>query len=244
MQIKYKRILLKFSGEALAGGPNKFGIDPEVIAKLVQDIGQLVKLKVQVGLVIGGGNLFRGKTLADCGLVDRVTGDQIGMLATIINALVFRDAFEHAGFESVVMSAVPIVGMVNFYNHKDAIYHLEKNRVVIFAAGTGNPLVTTDSAASLRALEINAEIFLKATQVNGIYPSDPKKHGHLEHHTKLTYTEVLRQELAVMDLNAFIQCRDYGMKIIVFNINKPNSLLNIIYGKQEGTLVENVPDNI
>lgn len=220
------------------GGSHKFGVEPDIIEKLVGDIGQLVKLKVQIGLVVGGGNFFRGKTLADCGLVDRVTGDQMGMLATVINALVFRDAFERAGFESRIMSAIPIVGIVNFYDHKEAIRHLEQNRIVIFAAGTGNPLVTTDSAASLRALEINADVFLKATQVDGIYPSDPKKHGHVNHHRKLTYTEVLQQELGVMDLNAFIQCRDYGMKIIVFNINKPKSLLNIIYGKEEGTVVE------
>lgn len=238
MQIKYKRILLKFSGEALAGGSHKLGIDPDVVSKLVEDILELLKLKVQIGLVVGGGNLFRGQSLAECGLVDRVTGDQMGMLATIINALVFRDAFERVGIESIIMSAIPIVGMVDFYDHKEAIRYLKKNKIVIFAGGTGNPLVTTDSAASLRALEINAEVFLKATQVNGIYPADPKKHTHLEHHKKLTYNEVLQKELAVMDLNAFIQCRDYKMKIIVFNINKSKSLLNIIYGKEEGTLVE------
>lgn len=238
MSIKYKRILLKFSGEALAGEHNGFGIDPDVVDKLVSDITELVKLKVQVGLVIGGGNFFRGQSLANIGLVDRVTGDQMGMLATIINSLVFRDSLERKGVKAIIMSAIPIVGMVNFYDHKEAINQLRNNTVVIFAAGTGNPLVTTDSAASLRALEVGAEIFLKATQVSGIYPADPKKHGHLEHYKKLTYKEVLAKELAVMDLNAFIQCRDYGMKIIVFNINNPKSLLNIVYGKEEGTLVE------
>jgi len=240
VQVKYKRILLKFSGEALAGDAHKFGIEPNVIDKLVEDIGQLVKLQVQVGLVVGGGNFFRGQVLAEHGLVDRVTGDQMGMLATIINALAFRDAFERAGFESRIMSAIPIMGIVNFYDNKEAIRHLQQNRIMIFAAGTGNPLVTTDSAASLRALEINADVFLKATQVDGIYPSDPKHKIHTEHYKTLTYTEALQQELGVMDLNAFIQCRDYGMKIIVFNINKPNSLLNIVFGKEEGTIVEGI----
>lgn len=238
VQIKYKRILLKFSGEALAGTNNKFGIEPEVVSKLVSDIYQIVKLGVQVGLVIGGGNFFRGKALADCGLVDRVTGDQMGMLATIINALVFRDAFEKVGIDARIMSAVPIVGIVNLYDHKEAIRHLNKNRIVIFTAGTGNPLVTTDSAASLRALEVKAEIFLKATQVDGIYPTDPKKNGYVNCHKNLTYKEILEKELEVMDLNAVLQSRDYGLKIIVFNIHKPDSLLNIIYGKEEGTMVE------
>lgn len=238
VQTKYKRILLKFSGESLAGDSQQFGIEPNIINKFVADIGQLVQLDVQVGLVVGGGNFFRGEALAKTGLVNRVTGDQMGMLATVINALVFRDAFERAGFSAIIMSAIPMFGIVNCYDHKEAIRHLEKNRIVIFASGTGNPLVTTDSAASLRALEINAEVFLKATKVDGIYPSDPKKQMYAEHYKKLTYTEVLEQELGVMDLNAFIQCRDYGMKIIVFNINKPKSLLNIIYGKEEGTVVE------
>ncbi len=239
-KVIYNRILLKFSGEALAGigGHGKFSIDPKVIENLVQDIAELIKQKVQIGLVVGGGNLFRGETLAGIGLTNRVTGDQMGMLATVMNALFLENAFERAGFEVRVMSAVSIKGIVETYNRKKAIRHLEKNRVVIFAGGTGNPLVTTDSAASLRALEINADVLLKATQVDGIYSHDPKKHSSAVHYTKLTYKEALQKELGVMDLNAFIQCRDYGMKIIVFNMNKPNALLNIIYGKQEGTIVE------
>ena len=239
MKIKYKRILLKFSGEALAGEKNKFGIDPEVIHKLVAEIVELIKLKVQVGLVIGAGNFFRGKNLAGSGLVDRVTGDQIGMMGTIINALVFRDVFEREGAQAVVMSAVPVLGIVDSYDHRVAIKHLENNKVVIFAAGTGNPLVTTDSAASLRAIEIKADLFMKATQVDGIYSADPKKNSYVNYHKQLTYKEVIQQELAVMDLNAFIQARDHDLKIVVFNINKPNSLLNIIQGKEEGTIVSN-----
>ena len=240
MHIKYKRILLKFSGEALAGSNNKFGIEPEVVNKLVSDIHQIVKLGVQVGLVIGGGNFFRGKALQESGLVERVTGDQMGMLATIINALVFRDAFERVGIDVRIMSAIPVLGIVNLYDHKEAIRHLDKNRIVIFTAGTGNPLVTTDSAASLRALEVKAEVFLKATQVDGIYPADPKKNAQVNCHKKLTYKEILAQELEVMDLNAIIQSRDYVLKIIVFNIHNPDSLLNIIYGKEEGTMVESI----
>ncbi len=239
-KVKYNRILLKFSGEALAGGRGSFGIDPKIIDGLVMDIAKLLNLGVQVGIVVGGGNLFRGESLLELGLTDRVIGDQMGMLGTIMNALVLEGAFLRAGFEPRVMSALAIRGIVDSYDRKKAIRHLEKNRVVIFAAGTGNPLVTTDSAASLRALEINANVLLKATQVDGIYSHDPKKHDKAIYYKKLTYTEVLQRELGVMDLNAFIQCRDYGMKIIVFNINKPNALLNIIHGKDEGTTVEGV----
>jgi uridylate kinase len=237
-KIIYKRVLLKFSGEALAGGKDNFGIDPKVINNLVQDVIELLNKKIQVALVIGGGNLFRGKTVTDLGLTNRIIGDQIGMLATVMNALLLAGAFEQKAVDVVVMSAFSINGIVETYDHKIAIRHLEANRLVIFAGGTGNPLVTTDSAASLRALEINADVLLKATQVNGIYSHDPKKHAKAVYYEKLTYKEVLQRELKIMDLGAFVQCRDYGIKIIVFNINKPKALLNIIYGKKEGTIVE------
>jgi uridylate kinase len=239
VQAKYKRILLKFSGEALIGGSEHQGIDPVVVDKLIQDISQLIKLKVQVGLVVGGGNLFRGQSLENSGLVDRVTGDQIGMLSTIINALVFRHSLEKAGISTRIVSAIPISGLVNAYNQRTAISYLEEGKVVIFAAGTGNPLITTDSAASLRALEIGADVLIKATKVDGIYSADPQLNQQAIQYKKLTYDQVLKQELAVMDLNAFIQCRDYNMKIIVFNLNKPGSLLRIIAGEEEGTIVEN-----
>lgn len=238
MRVKYNRILLKLSGEALAGHNSKSAVNSDLVNSLVSDISELVRLKVQVGLVIGGGNFFRGRSITETGLVDRITGDQIGMLATIINSLIFRDSLERKGVKSVIMSAVQVFGMVDFYDHKKAVKYLENNTVVIFSAGTGNSLVTTDSAASLRAIEIGADVLLKATQVDGIYPVDPKTQHALKHYKRLTYKEVLAKELAVMDLNAFIQCRDYGMKIIVFNIHKPHSLLNIVYGKQEGTLVD------
>lgn len=237
-KIIYDRILLKFSGEALSGGFGKFGIDPKIINDLVVDIAELVQLKVQVGLVIGGGNLFRGESLSQLGLTSRVIGDQMGMLATVMNALLLEGAFESVGVDVRVMSALAINGVVETYDRKKAIRHLEKNRLVIFAGGTGNPLVTTDSAASLRALEINADVLIKATTVDGIYSDDPKKHAKAIRYQQLTYREVLQQELKVMDLNAFIQCRDYNMKIVVFNINKSKALLNIMYGKNEGTIVE------
>lgn len=239
MPIKYSRILLKFSGEALAGGNHKCGIDPQVVKRLVSEIVTLVNLKVQVGLVIGGGNFFRGKSLAgEHNLVDRVTADQVGMLATMINALVFRDSLARAGVDAVVMSAWPIAGVVDAYGARSAIGHLENNKVVIFAAGTGNPLVSTDSAASLRAIEIKAEVLLKATQVDGIYPGDPSKNSYSCCYKRITYKEILQRQLAFMDLGAVIQAREHNLKIIVFNINKPDSLLNIIYGKEEGTIVE------
>lgn len=237
-KVIYNRVLLKFSGEALAGVKGKFSIDPEVINRLVTDVSELIKRKIQVGLVVGGGNFFRGETLAALGLTSRVVGDQVGMLATVMNSLLLEGAFKHAGIEVRVLSAISIQGIVEPYDSKKAIRYLEQNKLVIFAGGTGNPLVTTDSAASLRALEINADVLLKATNVDGIYSHDPKKYAVHLPYKKLTYSQVLQQELGVMDLNAFIQCRDYGMKIIIFNINKPNALLNIIYGEDEGTIVE------
>jgi len=237
IRIIYDRILLKFSGEALSGGSGKFGIDPKIINDLVVEIAELIKLKVQIGLVIGGGNLFRGELLSQSGLT-RVTGDQMGMVATVMNALLLEGAFQREGIDVRVMSALPINGVVETYDRRKAIRHLEKNRLVIFAGGTGNPLVTTDSAASLRALEIEANVLLKATTVDGIYSHDPKKHPKAIRYQKLTYQEVLQKELRVMDLNAFIQCRDYNMKIIVFDLKKPKALLNIMCGKEEGTIVE------
>lgn len=238
IRIIYDRILLKFSGEALSGGSGKFGIDPKIINDLVVEIAELIKLKVQIGLVIGGGNLFRGELLSQSGLTSRVTGDQMGMVATVMNALLLEGAFQREGIDVRVMSALPINGVVETYDRRKAIRHLEKNRLVIFAGGTGNPLVTTDSAASLRALEIEANVLLKATTVDGIYSHDPKKHPKAIRYQKLTYQEVLQKELRVMDLNAFIQCRDYNMKIIVFDLKKPKALLNIMCGKEEGTIVE------
>lgn len=232
----YRRIVLKLSGEALLGN-RSFGIDPAVIDRMALEIGELVKLKVQVGLVIGGGNFFRGQALEAAG-IGRITGDQMGMLATVMNALAMRDALERAGFTTRIMSAIHMSGVVDYYDRRKAMHHLNKGRVVLFAAGTGNPLVTTDSAASLRAIEVEAEIVLKATNVDGIYTSDPFKDSHAVRYKTLSYQEALSKELGVMDLSAFCQCRDHHMKIRVFNMQKKGALLRIIQGEDEGTLVE------
>lgn len=231
----YKRILLKLSGEFLQGNES-FGIDPAVIDRLCNEIKAIVKLGIQVGIVIGGGNLFRGVTLMKAG-INRITGDQMGMLATVMNALALRDVFERLNVETRIMSAIPMSGLVDHYDRRKAIYQLEKNRVVIFAGGTGNPLVTTDSAASLRGIEINADVLLKATNVDGVYDSDPVKNKKAVLYHHLSYQEALDRELGVMDLTAFCQCRDHDLPIRVFNIKKPNILLNVVTSTDEGTLV-------
>ena len=232
----YKRIVLKLSGEALLGDKS-FGIDPAVIDRMAFEIGELVKLKVQVGLVIGGGNFFRGEALSAAG-IGRITGDQMGMLATVMNALAMRDALERAGFATRIMSAIHMSGVVDYYDRRKAMHHLSKGRVVLFAAGTGNPLVTTDSAASLRAIEVEADVLLKATNVDGIYSADPIKNPNATRYKILSYDEALKKELGVMDLTAFCQCRDHHMKIRVFNMQKKGALQRIVYGEDEGTLVE------
>lgn len=233
---KYRRILLKFSGEALAG-KSGYGIEPAVLDRIAKEVRELVETEVQVGIVVGGGNLFRGESLSAAG-IGRITGDHIGMLGTLINALALRDAFERAGVETRIMSAIPMSGIVDHYDRRKAIYHLRHGQVVIFAAGTGNPLVTTDSAASLRAIEVQADILLKATSVDGIYDKDPAKHKDAKRYHILSYKEALQKELGVMDLAAFTQCRDHNMKIRVFDWHKPSSLMRIVMGEDEGTLVE------
>lgn len=232
----YRRILLKISGEALSG-QSQHPIDPAILDKLAQEVAQVLKLGVQVGIVIGGGNLFRGPALAKAG-IGRITSDYMGMLATLMNALALRDAFERAHLPTRILSAIPMTGIVDHYDRRKAIHHLQKGRVVIFAGGTGNPLVTTDSAASLRGIEIEADVILKATKVDGIYSTDPLKDQTAQLYERLSYKEVLEKELGVMDLASFCQCRDHGVKLRVFNINKPNAILNIVMGKNEGTLVE------
>lgn len=236
MQPVYQRVILKLSGEALAG-ESPFGIDHQVLEKLAKDIKTIISLPVQVGVVIGGGNFFRGKALSEGG-IDRVTADHMGMLATLMNALAMREVFERQGLSSRIMSAIPMSGIVDHYDRRKAIHHLESGRVVIFAAGTGTPLVTTDSAASLRGIEIEADILLKATQVDGIFSEDPRINPQAKRYTKVTYQEVLKKELAIMDLAAFCQCRDHQLKMQVFNIQKPDALLRVICGEDEGTVVE------
>jgi len=231
----YKRLLLKISGEALTG-KEPSGIDPAVVTRIASEIKDIAQFGVQVGLVIGGGNLFRGAALSAIG-IDRVTADQMGMLATVMNALAMRDMLEKMQVHTRVMSAIPLSGLVDHYDRRKAMNHLAQGRVVIFAAGTGNPLVTTDSAASLRGIEVGADVVVKATNVDGVYSADPYKDPTAKLYQHLTYQEALDKQLGVMDLAAFCQCRDYNMPLRVFNINKPGALLRIVQGEPEGTLV-------
>jgi uridylate kinase len=231
---KYSRVLLKLSGEAL--GTDGFGINPAVLDRTALEIGQLVGIGIQVGLVIGGGNLFRGAELSIAGL-DRVTGDHMGMLATVMNALAMRDALERANIHTVVMSAIPMSGVVEHYDRRLAMRHLNDGDVVIFSAGTGNPFFTTDSAACLRGIEINADIVLKATKVDGIYSADPMKDSNATRFDRLTYDEVLEKQLGVMDLTAICLARDHNIPLRVFAMDKTGALLNAVVGDNEGTLV-------
>lgn len=232
---KYKRILLKLSGEALMGDMD-FGIDPKVLDRMALEIGQLKGIGVQVGLVIGGGNLFRGKALSEAGL-DRVAGDHMGMLATVMNALAMRDALERANITTRVMSAIPMSGVVDHYDRRSAIRALAQGDVVIFAAGTGNPFFTTDSAACLRGIEIEADLVLKATNVDGVYTADPKKDPAAEKYERLTFNEVLEKQLGVMDLTAIVLARDHDMPLRVYNMNATGVLARIVTGGQDGTLI-------
>lgn len=232
---KYKRILLKLSGEALMGDMD-FGIDPKVLDRMALEIGQLKGIGVQVGLVIGGGNLFRGKALSEAGL-DRVAGDHMGMLATVMNALAMRDALERANITTRVMSAIPMSGVVDHYDRRSAIRALAQGDVVIFAAGTGNPFFTTDSAACLRGIEIDADLVLKATNVDGVYTADPKKDPGAEKYERLTFNEVLEKQLGVMDLTAIVLARDHDMPLRVYNMNATGVLARIVTGGQDGTLI-------
>jgi uridylate kinase len=232
---KYKRILLKLSGEALTGKEN-FGIDPGILDLMALEIGQLVGIGVQVGLVVGGGNLFRGAALQAAGL-DRVTGDHMGMLATVMNALALRDALERSNISTLVMSSIPMSGVVDHYDRRKAIRALNNGDVVIFAAGTGNPFFTTDSSACLRGIEVEAELVLKATKVDGVYSADPMKVKDAVRYERLTYDEVLDKKLEVMDLTAICLCRDHNMPVRVFEMEKQGALLNIVRGGVEGTLI-------
>ena len=233
---KYRRVLLKLSGEAL--GVEGVGIDPKVLDRIALEVGQLVGIGIQIGVVIGGGNLFRGAALHAAGL-DRVTGDHMGMLATVMNALALRDALERANIHTVVMSAIPMSGVVQHYDRRMAIRNLEEGDVVIFSAGTGNPFFTTDSAACLRGIEIDADIVLKATKVDGVYSADPMKFPDATRYTTLTYDEVLDRQLGVMDLTAICLVRDHQMPVRVFAMNQNGALRNAVVGDEEGTLITN-----
>ena len=233
---KYKRILLKLSGEALTG-EEAFGIDPKILDRMALEVGQLVGIGVQVGLVVGGGNLFRGAALQRAGL-DRVTGDHLGMLATVMNALALRDALERSNIATQVLSSIPMSGVVDHYDRRKAIRALSNGDVVIFAAGTGNPFFTTDSSACLRGIEVDAELVLKATKVDGVYSADPFKDPTAIKYDRLTYDEVLDKKLEVMDLTAICLCRDHNMPVRVFEMEKRGALLNIVRGGTDGTLIE------
>ncbi|MDH5435449.1 MAG: UMP kinase [Gammaproteobacteria bacterium] len=232
---KYKRILLKLSGEALMGDDD-YGINPEIIARTASEVKELVDLGVEVGMVIGGGNIFRGAGLA-AGGIDRVTGDHMGMLATVINALALQDALERQGMKARVMSALKINQVCEDYIRRRAVRHMEKGRVVIFAAGTGNPFFTTDSAASLRGVEIGADVVIKGTKVDGVYSADPVKNKDATLYSCLSFDEVISKNLQVMDTTAIVLCRDYNLPIRVYNMNKPGALFRLITGEEEGTLV-------
>jgi uridylate kinase len=233
--LKFRRILLKLSGEALMGKED-YGIDPEVLFRLAREIQEISRAGVQVGVVIGGGNIFRGAGLAAAGM-DRVTGDHMGMLATVMNALAMQDALEKLGSYARTMSALKINEVCEDYIRRRAIRHLEKGRIAIFAAGTGNPFFTTDSAAALRAVEINADLMLKATKVDGVYDSDPKKNPDAKRFDKLSYDEVITRDLKVMDTAAIALCRDYDIPLRIYDMSRPGDLMRIVQGENIGTLV-------
>lgn len=218
-------------------GEQNFGIDPAVLNRMALEIGQLVGIGVQVGLVIGGGNLFRGAALSQAGL-DRVTGDHMGMLATVMNGLAMRDALERANIRTRVMSAIPMSGVVEHYDRRSAIRYLNTGDVVIFSAGTGNPFFTTDSAACLRGIEVDADVVIKATKVDGVYDKDPVKFSDAVKYDHLSYDSVLEQKLEVMDLTAICLVRDHNKPVRVFDMNKPGALLNLVVGGDEGTLID------
>ena len=234
-ETKYKRILLKLSGEALMGDSD-YGIDPKVIYRLARETIEVERAGVQVGMVIGGGNIFRGEGLAAAGM-DRVTGDHMGMLATVINALAMQDAIERSGGEARVMSAIKINEVCEDFIRRRAIRHLEKGRITIFAAGTGNPFFTTDSAAALRAIEIGAGLVLKATKVDGIYTADPKKDATATRYDRLTYDQVIERKLAVMDTAAIALCRDNKLPLRIYDMGREGDLMRIMRGEEIGTLV-------
>jgi uridylate kinase len=234
---RYKRILVKLSGEALLGSSD-YGIDPAVLKRIASEIIEIQSLGVQVACTIGGGNIFRGAGLARAGM-DRVTGDQMGMLATVMNALAMQDALESMGAYARVMSAIRINEVCEDYIRRRAVRHLEKARVVIFAAGTGNPFFTTDTAAALRAIEIGADVLLKATKVNGIYDSDPMKNPQAKRYTRLTFDRVLDERLNVMDATAIVMCRDNSLPLQVFNLQNAGDLPRVVRGEDLGTIVTN-----
>ena len=239
-KLEHKRILLKFSGESVAGN-EKQGIDPKILDGMASSVTSCKELDAEIGIVIGGGNLFRGEKLNKAGM-DRVAGDHMGMLATVINALALQDALEKEGIVARVMSAIKVNDVCEDYIRRRAIRHLEKKRVVIFAAGTGNPFFTTDTAASLRAIEINADLLIKATKVNGVYSSDPNISKNADLYKRLTYDDVLNKNLAVMDATSIVMCKENNLPLVVFNIHNKGDMVRLLKGDNVGTVVSNMED--
>jgi uridylate kinase len=236
MQPVYKRILLKLSGESLMGD-SSFGIDPNMVSRYAREIKSVVDLGVEVAIVIGGGNIYRGMNEAETG-IERAQGDYMGMLATVINGMALQASLEKAGVKTRLQSAIKMEQIAEPYIRRRAIRHLEKGRVVIFGAGTGNPYFTTDTAGSLRAIEINADVILKGTRVDGIYSEDPEKNPNATKYTQLSFQEVISKELKVMDMTAFTLCQENKLPIIVFDMNQAGNLLDVVTGKAIGTIVQ------
>ena len=237
--VVYRRVLLKLSGEALVG-EDRFGLDPQALQTVAHGVGELREMGVEVALVIGAGNIFRGAELVKGGM-ERVTADHIGMLATVVNALALQDVLERSGLIARVMSAIRVNELCEPYLRRRAMRHLEKGRVVIFAAGTGNPFFTTDTAASLRAVEVEADLMIKATKVDGVYSADPLSDPTARRFARLDYDQVLHQKLSVMDATAIVMCRDNDMPLRVVDMDRPGALVRSVMGEDEGTLIEHVP---
>ncbi|MGB1247918.1 MAG: UMP kinase [Chitinophagales bacterium] len=233
--MKYKRVLLKLSGEALMG-ENQFGIDPYIVSQYAKEVKNAVDKGLEIAIVIGGGNIFRGLQAKDSG-IDRVSGDYMGMLATCINGVALQNGLEKVGLRTRLISAIEMKEIAEPYIRRRATRHLEKGRVIIFVAGTGNPYFTTDSAAALRASEINAEVVLKGTRVDGIYTADPEKDANAKKFETITFAEVLHKRLPVMDMTAFTLCQENGMPIVVFDMNTTGNLARVVDGEEVGTLV-------
>jgi len=238
--LRHRRILLKLSGEALLGD-RQYGVDPAVCAFIAKQVVEVHRRGVQIGIVVGGGNIFRGLRAAANGM-DRATGDYIGMLATVMNGLALQDAIERAGVQTRVMSAIAMNEVAEPYIRRRAVRHLEKGRVAIFVAGTGNPYFTTDTAAALRAVEIGAEILLKATKVDGVYDADPMKEPSARRYARLEYADLLRDQLKVIDAAAVSLCMENDLPIVVFDLNRPDNILRVALGEQVGTLITSAPE--
>ncbi len=236
MKAAYRRVLIKVSGESFCG-PGRFGIDPSSLEAIADELLGVREMDVQIGLVVGAGNIFRGRPLAETDLITRTTADAMGMLATVMNALALTDALEHHGAEARALTAIPMGGMCEPFGRRSAVEHLQAGRIVIFAGGTGNPFFTTDTCAALRAAEIDAEVLLKATKVDGVFDTDPITNNNAKKFDRLTYDKVLARQLGVMDLSAITICKDAGIPVVVFRMDKPGNLAAAVAGEDVGTII-------